>query len=177
MWSGHPTHDMSFSKFDLGNPKSKPYSSKSHSGSNILSTHIPFIPCQSTFPFLGYGYFKIWYKISSSSSQLSQSEREVQTFYQVHSISLQVNQRSHSWGTAISKFDLEKFKGILTHIPHLLCQWALPFLIYGYFKIRPWNLRSRSWGRSKSHSGSNIQSTSFHHISIGSPISKIPSSL
>ena len=33
---------------------------KSHSGCNILSTHIPFVPCQSAFPFLRYSIFKIW---------------------------------------------------------------------------------------------------------------------
>ena len=29
-------------------------------GSNILSTHIPLIPCQSVIPFLRYNFFKIW---------------------------------------------------------------------------------------------------------------------
>ena len=33
---------------------------KSQHGSNILSTHIPFIPCQSAIPFLRYDFFKIW---------------------------------------------------------------------------------------------------------------------
>ena len=33
---------------------------KSQSGCNILSTHIPFIPCQSALPFLRYSIFKIW---------------------------------------------------------------------------------------------------------------------
>ena len=32
---------------------------KSQHGSNILSTHIPFIPCQSAIPFLRYVFFKI----------------------------------------------------------------------------------------------------------------------
>ena len=32
---------------------------KSQHGSNILSTHIPFIPCQSTNTFLRYDFFKI----------------------------------------------------------------------------------------------------------------------
>ena len=36
------------------------HSSKSQCGSNILSTHIPFVPCQSALPFLGYSIFKIW---------------------------------------------------------------------------------------------------------------------
>ena len=33
---------------------------KSQSGCNILSTYIPFIPCQSTLPLLRYSIFKIW---------------------------------------------------------------------------------------------------------------------
>ena len=34
--------------------------SKSQCGSKILSTHIPFVPCQSALPFLKYSIFKIW---------------------------------------------------------------------------------------------------------------------
>ena len=34
---------------------------KSQSGcNNILSIHIPFVPCQSALPFLRYSIFKIW---------------------------------------------------------------------------------------------------------------------
>ena len=33
---------------------------KSQSGCNILSIHIPFVPCQSALPFLRYSIFKIW---------------------------------------------------------------------------------------------------------------------
>ena len=43
---------MIFSKFELER--------KSHNGCNILSTHIPFIPCQSALSFLRYSIFKIW---------------------------------------------------------------------------------------------------------------------
>ena len=35
-------------------------SSKSQCGSNILSTYIRFVPCQSGIPFLSYDFFKIW---------------------------------------------------------------------------------------------------------------------
>ena len=35
------------------------HSSKSQCGSSIISTHIPFVPCQSVFPFLRYSIFKI----------------------------------------------------------------------------------------------------------------------
>ena len=34
--------------------------SKSQSGCNILSTHIPFVPCQLAIPFLRYDFFKFW---------------------------------------------------------------------------------------------------------------------
>ena len=37
------------------------HSSRSQSRYNILSTHIPFVPCQSALPFLGCSYFKIWH--------------------------------------------------------------------------------------------------------------------
>ena len=33
---------------------------KSQHGSNIQSTHIPFVPCGSGIPLLSYDFFKIW---------------------------------------------------------------------------------------------------------------------
>ena len=33
---------------------------KSQCESNILSTQVPFVPCQSAIPFLSYSIFKIW---------------------------------------------------------------------------------------------------------------------
>ena len=36
------------------------HSLKSQCGSNILSTHFPFVLCQSGIPFLSYDLFKIW---------------------------------------------------------------------------------------------------------------------
>ena len=36
------------------------HSSKSQCGYNILSTHIPFVPCQWALPFLRYSIFKTW---------------------------------------------------------------------------------------------------------------------
>ena len=44
--------------------------SKSQHGSNIISTHIPFIPRQSAIPFLRYDLFKIWPKNLRSMSWL-----------------------------------------------------------------------------------------------------------
>ena len=36
-------------------------------GFTVLSTHIPFVPCQSAIPFLTYDIFKIWPRKSRSS--------------------------------------------------------------------------------------------------------------
>ena len=36
------------------------HSSQSQCGSNILSIHTPFVPCQSALPFLRYSIFKTW---------------------------------------------------------------------------------------------------------------------
>ena len=53
-----PSHSWhtAFSKFDLEN-HGWGNNSKSQCGSNILSTHIPFVPCQSALPFLSYDFF------------------------------------------------------------------------------------------------------------------------
>ena len=76
---------------------------------------------------------------------------------------------------AISKFDLEnprsrsKFEvikwvqhpiSLLTHIPFIPCQSAIPFLRYGYFKIWPWK-QGHIW---RSYSGPNILSTQIPFI-------------
>ena len=60
-----PSHswDTAFSKFDLENQGSRSWvrsQFKSQWGSNILSTHIPFVPCQTAHPFLRYSIFKSW---------------------------------------------------------------------------------------------------------------------
>ena len=60
-----PSHswDTAFSKSDLeiqGQGHGWSGHSKSQSGCNILSTHIPFVPSQSAIPFLRYDFFKFW---------------------------------------------------------------------------------------------------------------------
>ena len=54
-----PSHswDTAFSKFE---GHGWGHSSRSQCRSNILSIHIPFVPCQSAIPFLRYSIFKIW---------------------------------------------------------------------------------------------------------------------
>ena len=69
----HPSHSMSFGhpipEIQLfqnltlkiqGQGHGWGKSWKSQSGCNILSIHIPFVPCQSDLPFLRWSIFKIW---------------------------------------------------------------------------------------------------------------------
>ena len=75
MWVLHPSDSHPFHSVSIGHPipelwlfqnltlKIKgqghewSHSSKSQCGSNILSIHIPFVPCQSALPFLRYSIF------------------------------------------------------------------------------------------------------------------------
>ena len=110
-----PSHswDMTFSKFDLENPRSRSWlgqSWKSQSGCNIPLTHIPFVPCQSALPFLRYSIFKIWpwkSKVKVMGEGNVESHKVGVTSYQLTSLLFHVNQLFHSWDTAFSKFDLE----------------------------------------------------------------------
>ena len=81
---------------------------KSQHGSIILSTHIPFIPCQSAIPFLWYYFFIIWPCKSKANVMVEvkvESHKVGVTFYQLTTFSFHVNRPSHSWDTAFSKFD------------------------------------------------------------------------
>ena len=83
---------------------------KSQHGSNIVSTHIPFILCQSAIPFLRYDYFIIWPWKSNVKVTVEvkvESQKVGVTSYRLTSLSFHVNWPSHSWDTAFSKFDLE----------------------------------------------------------------------
>ena len=77
---------------------------------NIQSTHIPFIPSQLGIPFLSYDFFKIWPWKSRGQGHgwgHSSNHNVGLTSYRLTSLSFHVNQPSHSWDTAFSKFDLE----------------------------------------------------------------------
>ena len=91
---------------------------KSQHGSNILSTHIPFIPCQSTIPFLRDSFFKIWPWKSKVKVMV-----EVKCW------------KSQSRCNILS-----------THIPFVPCQSAIPFLRYSIFKIWPWKSKVKVMG-------------------------------
>ena len=62
---------MIFSKFDLENPRSRSWvRSKSQCESNILSTHIPLVPCQLALPFLRYSILNLTLKIQGQGHRL-----------------------------------------------------------------------------------------------------------
>ena len=86
------------------------HSSKSQCWSSILSTHIPFVPCQLALPFLRYSIFKIWpwkSRVKVMGEVTIQSHNVGLASYRLTSLSFHVNWPSHSWDTAFSKFDLE----------------------------------------------------------------------
>ena len=62
---------------------------KSHHGSNILSTHIHFAPCQSAIPFIRYDFLKIWpwkSKVKVMGEGNSESHNMGPTFYRLTSL-------------------------------------------------------------------------------------------
>ena len=82
----------------------------SHSGSSISLTYIPFVPCQSAFPFLRYGYLKNWpwkSKVKVMGEVQVQGPTMGPTSYQLTFCAFDINQNSHSWDVAISKFTLK----------------------------------------------------------------------
>ena len=94
------------------------HSSKSQCESNILSTHIPFVPCQSGIPFLSYDFFNIW---PWKSRVKFMGEVTVQ---------------SHNVG-------LISYRLIFLFVPG---QSGIPFLSYDIFKIWPWKSRVKVMG-------------------------------
>ena len=92
--------DTTFLKFDFENPRSMSWVKSQH-GSNILSTHIPFVPCQSAIPFLRYDFFKIWkWKVKVMVEVKVESHKVGLTSYRLTSLSFHVNVVSHSRDTA-----------------------------------------------------------------------------
>ena len=122
---------------------------KSQHGSNIISTHIFFVPCQSAIPLLRYNFFKIWpwkSKVKVMVEVKVESYKVGVTFYRLTSLSFHVSRPSHSWDTAFSKFDLENQR------PRSWVRWML---------------KATTWVQ---HS---INSHPFRSMSIGHPIPEI----
>ena len=161
-------------------------SSKSQSGCNILSTHIPFVPCQSALPFLRYSIFKIWpwkSKVKVMSERKVESHNMGPTFYRLTSLSSHVNRPSHSWDTTFSKFDLESKVNAMVEVKvqsnkaYRLTSLSfhvktLPFLRYSIFKI--FQGQGHGWGVNwKSNMGPIFYRLIFNSMSIGHPIPEI----
>ena len=120
-------------------------SSKSQGESNILSTHIPLVPCQSALPFLRYSIFKIW-PWKSKVKVIAQGHKVGITPYQLIFLSLHADWPCYSWDTAISKFDIENSR---------LRSWVRSKL-----KVATWVQHS-------------VDSHHFHSILIGHPIPEL----
>ena len=103
--------DTAISKFDLEKSMTKVMDEvkvKSQK-SQVTRLHIdshPFVSCQSAIRFLGYGLFKIW-PCKSKVKVTTQGHTVGPISYRLTSFSPYVNLSSHSWDTAVSKFDLE----------------------------------------------------------------------
>ena len=122
---------------------------KSQSGCSILSTRIPFIPCQSAIPFLRYDFFKIWpwkSKVKVMVEVKVESHKVGVASYGLTSFSFHVKRSSYSWDTAFSKFDLENPRSR---------SWVR------------WRLKVTTWVQ---HS---IDSHPFNSMSISHPIPEI----
>ena len=96
MWIRHPIPELRlFQNLSLkikGQGHASGHTSKSQCGSNILSTHIPFVPCQSGIPFLSS---------KSKVKVIAQGHIVGIISYPLISLSFYVNLPSHSWDTAI----------------------------------------------------------------------------
>ena len=120
---------------------------KSQSVCNILSTHIPFVPCQSALPFLWQSIFKIWpwkSKVKFTGHVDIESHNMGPPLYRLTSILIpcqsaipflryEIQGQGHGWG---ERWKSQSGRNILsTHIPFVPYQSAFPFLRYS---IWPW---------------------------------------
>ena len=105
---GSPLHDIQHYQNWTLKIQGQGHSSKFYGRYNILSTHIPFVPCQSALLFLRYSIFKIWpwkTKAKVMGEVKVQSHNVGQTSFRLTSLLFHVNLPSHSWDK-FSKFDL-----------------------------------------------------------------------
>ena len=153
------------------------HSSRSHNRNNILSTHIPLVPCQSALPFPRYSIFKIW-PWKSKVKVIAQGHKVGITPYRLTSLLFHVDRPCHSWDTAISKFDVENSRSrswvrsklkVITWVLHsvdshpfrsMSIRHPVPELwLFQNFTLK-FKGQGHGWGHSsKSQCGSNILST------------------
>ena len=119
-WVKHSVDSLPFRSMSIGHPipELRPFknltlkikgqshgwghTSNSQCVSNFLSTHIPFVPCQSGIPFLSHNF-----EVTVMAEVKFPSHNVGLTSYRLTSFWFHVNWPSHSWDTAFSKFDLE----------------------------------------------------------------------
>ena len=158
-------------------------------------THIPFIPSESTLPFLSYSNFNIlpWKFTIKVMGEVKVWSHEVSlTFYRLTSLSFPVNQASHSWHTTFFKNSTLKSKvkdiyeeevKIESHImgPTFYRLTSLSFHVnrpshswdtaFSFFFALKFQGQGHGWGeRWKSQHGSNILSTHIPFIPCHSVI-------
>ena len=139
---------------------------KSQNGSNILSAHIPLIPCQLAILFLRYAFFKIWpwkSKVKVMVEVKVESLKVGVTSYRLKFLSFHVNRPSHSWDTAFSKFDLENPRSrswvrwtlkVTKRVQHSIDSHPFNSMSighpipdrYNFFKIWPWKSKGKVMG-------------------------------
>ena len=169
-------------------------SSKTQCESNILSTHIPLVPCQSTLPFLRYSIFKIW-PSKSKVKIIARSQSRYNTLW-THIPFIPYRSTLRFLGYSYFKIWCWKFKikvmgevkveshkmgptfSLLTslsfHVNRASHSWVKTFSKF-YLE----NPGSRSWVRSqfKGHCASNILSTHIPFVpcqsALPSPIPEI----
>ena len=142
------------------------HSSKSQCGSNILSTHVPFVPCQSALPLLRYSIFEIWpwkSRVKVMGEVTIQSYNVGLRSYRLTSLLFHVNLPSHSWVMTFFKIwpwnSKVKVMGEVTVQSHnegltsyrqtsLLFHVNLPShsWVMTFFKIWPWNSKVKVMG-------------------------------
>ena len=103
------------------------------------------VPCQLALPFLRYSIFKLW-PWKSKVKVIAQGHKEGIPPYRFISFSFHVNQPSHSWDTAILKFDIENSRS--------------RSLVRSKFKVTTWVQHS-------------VDSHPFGSMLIGPPIPEI----
>ena len=114
-----------------------------------IQHHIPFIPSESTLPFLRYNNFNV--------------------------LPWKIHGQGHGWGRS---WKSQYVSNILsTHIPLVPYQLAIPFLRYDFFKIWSWKSKIKVMGEVNVKVTTWVQhfigSPLFRFMSIGHPIPEI----
>ena len=91
---------------------------KSQCKCNILSTRIPFVPCQRALPFLRYSIFKIW-PWKSKVNVIPEGHIVGTTPYQLISLPFDVDEPSHSYLLLLKNLTLKiQGQGQMTMMLH-----------------------------------------------------------